>query len=83
MSATSASASGQLDEIGWNEADGGGRVSRAAAPVLLVAILGAYWSLLWVQSGLAPLAYLASHAPRGGAKDDRSDQPMTWRKRTK
>ena len=58
---------GQFGEIGWGDADdhaeGGNRVRRATASALLVGVAATYWGVVWVLTGLAPLAYLASHVP--------------------
>jgi hypothetical protein len=52
--------SGQFGEIGWTDAqDEEGRLDRAVSPAVLLGVVGAYWVVTWIMSGLAPLAYLA------------------------
>jgi hypothetical protein len=51
-----------MAEIGWGDEDG--RLGGAAGATLLVAVAAGYWGMVWLASGLAPLAYVASHLRR-------------------
>ncbi len=57
-------ASGQLAEMGWGDAEDDGRLGRATGAALSLVVASAYWGSVWVLSGLAPLAYVASHVRR-------------------
>ena len=59
------SAGGHLAEMGWGNAEDGGPVHRAAGSATLLVVASTYWGFVWLLSGLAPFAYLATHIRRG------------------
>ena len=60
MSADSGVTGGHLAEMGWGDADGDTRWAGAAGTAVMLCIAGAYWGSVWLVSGLAPIAMLAS-----------------------
>jgi hypothetical protein len=62
--------------MGWGEAEDDGRLGRVTGGALSLIVASVYWGLVWVLSGLAPLAYAASHvrrSPRAHNQADRSE----------
>ena len=65
MTAEIGPAGGHLAEMGWGNAEEGGPVRRAAGSATLLVVASTYWGLVWLLSGLAPFAYLATHVRHG------------------
>jgi hypothetical protein len=54
-------ADSQCTEMGWGPADDDPRWAGGVGTATLMCVAAAYWGSVWLVSGLAPLAWFASH----------------------